>query len=393
MQNSTEYGDIVKRFLICKSPSPIKRRKVKYAVALGVIVTSIVLAVWGLLVVGAASAPAPARPVELTSDPPPVFTFDKYTGNPTVREGDTFTITLTVAPTELTSQMTQTLPFTVTDHNDWPGMVQFLAGSVTASEGNAYYNAVDLSVVWESEVLSTSMAQTVTFQVEVTNVSFTETKVFTNYARMELGYYPGTLPGPVPGLVAWDNFTVSPLVHGVSLSPGESALNTAGAIGLHTFTVRNTGDATQTFTFNHTGSLPGWGVEPIDPVALGPDESVAVDVTVIVAYAAPNFVTDRVTLTVTDGVASDSAVLETRTGGFWNAGLGRYVACRFDFNESGQIDILDAQSVGGRYLTEPPNPAYDRFRDLNYSVTGVYRIDILDAQTVGGRYLQFCPSP
>lgn len=183
-----------------------------------VVILSIVVAAMALVILMLSVASANSTAVE------PVFDFIKETGNPTVTDGDVFTVTLTVSPTALTGNLAETVLFTVTDPNYYPQMLEFVTTTATAP---AYWDPDLNAVVWTGQVASTTTgAESVSFQVRVNKVTYNGTQELYNVAFMKVvtttalpGSLPGTLPSEVVGslpagaelpasdTVVWDTFT------------------------------------------------------------------------------------------------------------------------------------------------------------------------------------------
>jgi hypothetical protein len=292
------------------------------------------------------------------------------------------------------------VPITITDHSYRPGLWEFITTTITATAGTAYWDPVDWSVRWNSQVISTSPVQTATFRVIVKNVTFTETKVFTNYAYMEVGDYPGSLPGSLPGTlpgsvpgsvpfsvpgdsrVVWDNFTITPLAVTFSLSPTSVVRNTPYAVEVYTLTITNNDAAMDTFAFTHaatdTSGLVGaglqynWGVvSSTNSIQVGAGLSATVVVTVQVPTFETTWVTHTLLFTATsqNNGAELASTLTTHTGGRWTG--TQWVGCRFDFLDLGSIIAGDYRLVYGQVGTS--NPLYD-FYHFGSVIAGDYRL-------------------
>jgi hypothetical protein len=162
---------------------------------------------------------------------------------------------------------------------------------------------------------------------------------------------------------------------GITVWIGQSdLLATPYAIGVHYLVVTGT-TSTDVFSITAgTNSEAGWSVELPGNVSVGAGLTATVPITIVT----PNnvgFVTDTVGITVTSQTGSASSVLQTTTAG------ENGVFCRFDFDRSGKVNIVNLGSMAAFF--NQANRLYD------YDHSG--RVNIVNLGSAASRFNSSCP--
>lgn len=146
-----------------------------------------------------------------------------------------------------------------------------------------------------------------------------------------------------------------------SLTPETSAANTAYAQQVYTLTLTNSTGQADVFDFStsasDTSALPACGTPNLcdwqvslstAQVSLANGGSADVLVTVLIPAEEVKWVTQTLTVSAVaqNASATKSALITTSTGGSWNAGLSRWVGCRFDVEVVTSAGFIQSQDTG-----------------------------------------------
>jgi peptide/nickel transport system substrate-binding protein len=184
--------------------------------------------------------------------------------------------------------------------------VSYVDGSITTSGGgSAVYNEVDRTIEWSGSVPAGSQIH-IHYKVLVATTGGDPFEISTSAA----------LTGEQEDLAGVGDLKTSTWVLnqvGVMLVNDESGEAELGKSVTYQHTITNTGNFTDTFTFEAVSSL-GWTVEIPDPIMLGAGESIMVEVVIYVPEGADEGDIDSTTLTVSSNMApayQDSVQLTT----------------------------------------------------------------------------------